>query len=213
MKNILMILAIFCSLTAFGQREYTYYNKGINLFLEGEGAGNREFGIGGVAVTFGYQFNPHIFFGGGVALKVGTERTLRQIYDDLGWYDQETNTYHSDYYIDEKGTYHKYQSSSYYTDDCDDGYGFSFMDFFINFRYNVLAQTRYTPYLDIRSGFYTEAEEDSSVFDDVLIGCRFGCGEGDFAITAGAGYSFRRLDYNALNKQQHLFLLRLGVEF
>ncbi|MBQ3656678.1 MAG: hypothetical protein II956_07530 [Bacteroidales bacterium] len=213
MKKILMILAVFSSLTVFGQREYTYNNKGINLFLEGEGAGSREFGIGGIALTVGYQFNPHIFFGGGVATKFGGDRDFkREVREDLGWYDEATKTYHSDYYIDETGTYHAYQSS-YYINECGEG-GFSdmFMDFFIDFRYNLLATTRYTPYVDIRSGFYAVQDDGSSVFEDVLIGCRFGCGEGDFAITAGAGYTFRRLDYEVLNNQ-HMFLLRLGVEF
>jgi hypothetical protein len=58
-------------------------------------------------------------------------------------------------------------------------------------------------------------EFGASDLEEVVLGCRFGCGEGDFAIVGGAGWTYRRLhrDYNWLNPNQHLFTLSLGVEF
>lgn len=213
MKKILAVLAVLCSLSAYSQQEYTYENKGINIFLESEGGCSRQFAIGGVNFIIGYQFNPHVFVGGGAAMKYGGSRYFnREVKEDWGWYDEATKTYHSDYYIDEKGYYHEYQSSCRYDDCCcDDGFFDMYMDFFVDFKYNFLAKTRYTPYLDFKSGFFC-GSENTSTFDDLAVGCRFGCGEGDFAITAGAGYSFRRMENDGYGNQ-HLFMLKLGVEF
>lgn len=213
MKNIFIILLLFFTLPVFGQKEYTWLNKGINIFLEVDGGGSREFGIGGPSLTIGWQFNPNVFLGCGVSTKFGGDRDSRIVEEDLGWYDSSTGTYHKDHYIDEKGNYHEYHSSSsyYYSECCDDGFGDMFMDFYFDFRCNVLAHSRYTPYLELRNGGYFTSEE-RSFFDEAVLGCRFGCGEGDFAIIGGAGYSYRRLE-DAGFGNQHLFVVRVGVEF
>lgn len=213
MKTILTFLALIISFSGFCQmREYTYENVGINIFLEAQGGGNRSYGLGGPTFTIGYQFNPHIFFGGGVSFVIGNGRgSMYDDYKEIGWYDSKTNAYYSDYYCDENGEYHKVKSRYSDEDDCGGLFGDGFNDFFADFRYNVLAHKRYTPYLNLRAGLFY-GSYDTSFFDEVLIGCRFGCGEGDFAIVGGAGYSFRRiLDKGYSDK--HLFDIRLGVEF
>jgi hypothetical protein len=223
MKIFFSIILLTLAMTGFGQREYTYENKGINLFLEGEGSANLDFGVGGPSITVGYQFNPHVFLGGGMSQKFGGSRDVRHTETrPLGWYDATDGTFHNDYYLDEKGNRHKIydEANSNYISECGYSYdegncdGGVYWDFFLDFRYNFLAHSRYTPYINYKSGVFL-GEFGASDLEEVVLGCRFGCGEGDFAIVGGAGWTYRRLhrDYNWLNPNQHLFTLSLGVEF
>lgn len=222
MKAFFTIILLMIATTGFCQREYTHENKGVNIFLEADGNGNLELGLGGPAFTIGYQFNPHFFVGCGLSNKYGTEREIkREEVRPLGWYDAANDTYHSDYYVDEKGERRKIydnangdgnQGVNYDYDDCEECEGLdAVLDVYVDVRYNFLAHSRYTPYINFRSGG-TFGSFDSSGFDEVILGCRFGCGEGDFAIVGGAGWTYRNFHEENL-KSQHLFTLRLGVEF
>ncbi|MBR4327216.1 MAG: hypothetical protein IKP73_17015 [Bacteroidales bacterium] len=222
MKAFLTIILLTFAMSGVCQREYTYENKGINLFLEADGNANLDFALGGPALTIGYQFNPHLFVGAGVSHKFGGERGLiRTETRTLGWYDATDGSFHDDYYIDQNGERHRiidnpnYDGFHYY-DDCDEGCcdGGVFVDIFFDMRYNFLAHSRYTPYIGLKSGAFF-GEYGASDLSEVLLGCRFACGEGDFAIVGGTGWTYRHLhkDYGELNKNQHLFTIRLGVEF
>jgi len=216
MKYFFTLTALILTLSGYCQKkEYTYENKGVNIFLESEGSGSQEFGIGGIALTAGYQFNPNIFLGIGFSQQFGGDRDIDENDQHYfkGWKDNNGN-FHYDYYIDSDGFYHEtgYNSDNYcYDDDCDSEFFDLFSDVFINVRYNFLGKYRYTPYIDLRTGVSFGDFSSVSSFDEALIGCRFGCGEGDFAIVAGAGYSYRRFTNDFSN--QNLFTLRLGVEF
>ena len=221
MKAFFTIILLMLASAGFCQREYTHENKGINIFLEADGNGNRDIGLGGPAFTIGYQFNPYFFLGCGLSNKYGTERD--KYYDEiitLGWYDASTDTYHSDYYIDEKGERHKIYNiedgdlnyNVELVDDCGECEGLdAVLDVYVDVRYDLLANTRYTPYVNFRTGC-TFGSLDRASFEELLLGCRFGCGEGDFAIVGGAGWTYRYIKDDEL-KSQHLFTLRLGVEF
>jgi hypothetical protein len=224
MRIFFTIILLTLAMSGFGQREYTYENKGINLFLEADGNGNLDFAVGGPSITVGYQFNPNVFFGAGVSQKFGGKRSIRQTeVRPLGWYDADNDTYHDDYYIDQKGERHKvvynpngdgfleYNSDDFEEGCCDGGV---YLDVFFDFRYNFLAHSRYTPYINIKSGAFF-GEYGASDLEDIVLGCRFACGEGDFAIVGGAGWTYRRLhkDYDNLKRNQHQFTIRVGVEF
>ena len=108
MKTLFTIILLTIALSVFGQREYTHENKGVNVFLEADGSANLDFALGGPALTIGYQFNPHFFFGCGLSNKYGGTRSARpEDTKPLGWYDANDDTFHDDYFIDEKGERHK----------------------------------------------------------------------------------------------------------
>ncbi len=226
MRAFFTIILLMIAATGFCQREYTHENKGFNMFLEAEGNGNLDWGMGGPSLTVGYQFNPHFFWGIGISNKYGAERSLNR--DDvrpLGWYDATTGTYHDDYYIDEKGERRKIYDNSngdaidlgggYYIDtewNCEECEGVdAFLDIYADVRYNFLAQSRYTPYLNYRTGA-TFSSFHTAGFNELIMGCRFGLGEGDFAIVFGSGWTYRNFHDDDL-KSQSLFTLKLGVEF
>ena len=222
MKTLFTIILLTIALSVFGQREYTHENKGINVFLEADGSANLDFALGGPALTIGYQFNPHFFFGCGLSNKYGGTRSARpEDTKPLGWYDANDDTFHDDYFIDEKGERHKIIDNPYgdrYTvyvneDDCEEccDYAEPVLDIYMDVRYNFLAHSRYTPYINLKTGGFFGRHGNSN-FDELILGCRFGCGEGDFAIIGGAGWTFRRICTDEL-KNQHLFTLSLGVEF
>lgn len=223
MKAFFTIILLMIAATGICQCEYTYENKGVNIFLEAEGNANLDLGMGGVAFTIGYQFNPHFFLGGGLANKYIGERDIkRKEVRTLGWYDASTNTYHSDYYIDEKGERRKIYDNangdgdhSIYFNDCgedDCRMVDPSLDVYVDFRYNFLDKTRYTPYINFRTGVYFNTFGTCG-FDEMIVGCRFGCGEGDFAIVGGAGWSFRNIRDDDYSYNKHFLTLKLGVEF
>ncbi len=223
MKTFFTIILLLIATMGICQREYTYENKGVNIFLEADGNANLDFAVGGPAFTMGYQFNPHFFLGMGLSNKYGAERDVkRKEVNTLGWYDAKTDTYHSDYYIDEKGERRRIYDNangdgnySVYVEDCGEDCCDIFdvaLDVYVDIRYNFLAKTRYTPYVNFRTGAYF-GSFGTADFDEVLLGCRFACGEGDFAIVGGAGWTYRHIRDHEYDFNKNLFTLRLGVEF
>ena len=220
MKTFLTMILLAFALSGVCQREYTHENHGVNLFLELDGSANLDFAVYGPSLTIGYQFNPHVFFGAGITQRFGGERNCRKTETrPLGWYDASDGTYHADYYIDAKGVRHRIVDAppvyTYEAECCDDcRYESIFLDVFMDFRYNFLVHSRYTPCVSLKTGAFF-GEYGASDFNDVLLGCRFACGEGDFAIVGGTGWTYYRLHRREgnLDKNQHLFTVRIGVEF
>ncbi|MCR5455543.1 MAG: hypothetical protein K6F33_11205 [Bacteroidales bacterium] len=223
MKTFFSIILLLIATTGFCQREYTHENQGFNIFGEADGVANLDYGFGGASCTAGYQFNPHFFLGGGFAMRFGNERDKN---DDevipLGWYDADNDVYRSDYYIDNQGVRHQIidapddeDDKYFYLDDefCEGGLGGgkSMFDLYLDIRYNFLAHSRYTPYICYRTGLFV-SNIDNGDFNELVLGCRFGCGEGDCAVVGGAGWSYRNA-HNDEMKNQHMLILRLGVEF
>lgn len=224
MKAFFTIILLMIAATGICQRKYTYENKGVNMFLEAEGNGNLDFALGGPSFTVGYQVDPHFFLGVGLSNKYGSEREIkREKVNALGWYDANTNTYHTDYYIDEKGERRKIYDNANgdgdqgvhldYDGDCEECDGLdAILDIYADVRYNILAHSRYTPYISFRTGC-SFGGYDSSSFNEFLLGCRFGCGEGDFAIVFGTGWTYRNFRSDDYTYNKNFLTLKLGVEF
>lgn len=133
-------------------------NNEFKWFLNLEGAGCCKGGYGGISASFGKQFNPYFYFGGGSGFKYGAYR------------DPYHFTPHTKYFeYDESGKL----ISSYplLREDCDDVF-YEFincLNFFANIRINYLKDKRLMPFTDFQAGIYSQYDKVKPDFN-----CQFG---------------------------------------
>lgn len=214
MKNVFFIFAILFSLSVKAQNsEYTFENRGLNIFLDIDGTANKNFQLGGPTFIIGCQANPNFFIGGGASWKCGCIKSeyYNSRHHDIYWRSPEGKDIW-DYYVNEKGDT---LSNPYRNFDDEWGWLDELLvnwDLLMNVRYNFLPYSRQTPYVDFRLALPVFQDDQYVFSSNILFGDRIALKHGDRALNIAAGYSIINFDTEDLGWQGS-FMLRLGFEF